>query len=340
MTSFRWALTLLTLTIAIQTGWTQECPSMKPQSCPVFGLPCPATGVTFRVMQAPTMRPCPVEECTCTIYSLADFGEDASVGKWIADTIPTVIEPGTWNREGTSGKKNVINYFAPKKVLVVYHTTAVQVKVDAFLKDLKKSMAPMKERTATTMPDQGVTRASYQAPCACSPAPVQNGNYPITAPATPPKHLFHFIIRYEGAGIIDDSVIKYAQVQNGNKAAAESCDSSNPWVEFLSVLAKVFGGGCQTTVSGLNGASPGALACQPTCAPACQAEGVAPKPIAQVETVKVEKDEALPAPKPIAVPCAPLCPPSGLKVKEVKEEKKETEEKKEKQPQMPTVRSY
>jgi hypothetical protein len=80
MTGFRsLALTLLALTIAVQTGRSQECPAMKTQSCPMFGMSCPTAGVISRVMQVPTMRSCPVEECTCTIYSLAEFGEDTFI---------------------------------------------------------------------------------------------------------------------------------------------------------------------------------------------------------------------------------------------------------------------
>jgi hypothetical protein len=205
----------------------------------------------------------------------------------------------------------------------------VQTKVDGFLKDLKKAMPAMKERTATTMPDQGVTRASYQAPCACSPAPAQNSNYPITAPATPPKHLFHFIIRYEGAGIIDDSVVKFAQVQNGGKPGAACCDSSNPWVEFFSVLANLFGC-CNTTVAGLNGASPGALGVEPLLGRTV--EKAAATPTAAVEPVKVEKIEDEDT-KPVVRPWQS----SWGTVKEPREGKKETEEKEKQQPQMPTA---
>src|SRR6516164_5898923 len=66
------------------------------------------------------------QERTYTIYSLAELGEDADLGKWIAETIPDVIEPGTWKGQG------VLRYYAPKNILVVYHTPAVQAKVDGF----------------------------------------------------------------------------------------------------------------------------------------------------------------------------------------------------------------
>ena len=157
------------------------------------------------------------------IYSLDEMGDDPGFGEWIAQTIPEVIASGTWKGPG------VIRYYAPKNILVVCHTAAVQAKVDAFLKDVKKSLPSEKKATATmrkgSAPDRGVVPAAYRAPAllkASSPEP--SLSYPVPAQAKPPKHLFHFIIRYEGEGIIDDSVVKamkaYTQAEKKASEAA------------------------------------------------------------------------------------------------------------------------
>jgi len=76
------------------------------------------------------------------IYSLDEMGDDPGFGAWIASTIPEVIASGTWKGPG------VIRYYAPKNILVVCHTAAVQAKVDAFLKDVKKSQPSENKATA------------------------------------------------------------------------------------------------------------------------------------------------------------------------------------------------
>jgi hypothetical protein len=47
------------------------------------------------------------------------------------------------------------------------------------------------------------------------PAPPASG-YPVAAPLKQPKHLFHFIIRYEGEGLIDANVVKFAKAVNSD----------------------------------------------------------------------------------------------------------------------------
>jgi hypothetical protein len=51
------------------------------------------------------------------------------------------------------------------------------------------------------------------------PAQEPNAVYPVPPPARQPKHLFHFIIRYEGAGIIDSNVVKFMKAQSEQKSA-------------------------------------------------------------------------------------------------------------------------
>jgi hypothetical protein len=150
------------------------------------------------------------QERTCTIYALAELGEDSNLGKWIAETIPEVIEPGTWKGQG------VLRYYAPKNILVVYHTPAVQTKVDGFLKNVKKSLPSVKAAKTTpgwtSAPRQKVVPAAYGVPApleTATPVPEPRLGYAVPAPVRTPKHLFHFIIRYEGEGIIDDNVVKF-----------------------------------------------------------------------------------------------------------------------------------
>jgi len=157
------------------------------------------------------------------IYSLAELGGDPGFGEWIAQTIPEVIATGTWKGPG------VIRYYAPKNILVVCHTPAVQAKVDAFLKDVRKSLPEAKRATAAAPKSSGLDRevvpAAYRAPALLKTSPSTSDptlSYPVPAQAKPPKHLFHFIVRYEGEGIIDDSVVKVmkAYIQAEKKAAA------------------------------------------------------------------------------------------------------------------------
>lgn len=144
---------------------------------------------------------------TCVIYSLSERGMDADLGKWIAETIPETIEPGSWKGAG------VLRYYAPKNILVVNHSSAVHAKIDRFLQEVKTSLPKgNKSRFATSkkMPNDDVIPASYRQIA----GPPEPSAYPVPAPAKAPKHLFHFLIRYEGEGIIDDNVVKYMKVQN------------------------------------------------------------------------------------------------------------------------------
>jgi hypothetical protein len=52
-------------------------------------------------------------------------------------------------------------------------------------------------------------------------------NYPIPAPAKPPKHLFHFVIRYEGDGLIDQSAVEACKSCLSQAAKEEATKASN-----------------------------------------------------------------------------------------------------------------
>src|SRR5436309_10149230 len=65
-------------------------------------------------------KPAGTHGLICTVYALSDLGDDPSLGKWIADTIPQVIQPGSW--KSAEGQGTRLNHYAPAKILVVYHT--------------------------------------------------------------------------------------------------------------------------------------------------------------------------------------------------------------------------
>jgi len=238
MTGFRnWGLTLLALTIVVQAGKSQNSApcTRKPCCTPAtvcqpgdFCVPCTAgcQAGACCVLCSPA-----TEESCCAIYSLEGLGDDPSFGQWVASTIPEMIEPGSWNKVGPTGRKQCLSYFGPKRILVVYHTPAVQAKVDSFLKGVKNAL-PKKEEKCAAGKDQGVVRASYNTPQtmnAPEPAGTQSSGYPVPAAARPPKHLFHFIIRYEGAGIIDDSVVNFLKTYNETaKVSKEECEATPP----------------------------------------------------------------------------------------------------------------
>ncbi len=158
----------------------------------------------------------PAAGSTCKIYSLADLGGDPELCKWIADTIPQVIEPESWR--SINDKKNTLSYYAPTKVLVVYQTPAVQAQVDEFLQNLKKAAASSRPKH-----DPQVVQAQFNPPAPPQPSPLQyQGSYPVPMPPAQPKHLFHFIIRYEGAGIIDGNVVKFTKALTEEKKAESS----------------------------------------------------------------------------------------------------------------------
>ena len=143
------------------------------------------------------------------IYSLNDFGSDPGLCEWIAKTIPEVIAVGNWNSPAT------ISYYAPKNILVVSHTSTVQAQVETFLKNVKKSLPETTKARASAPKSHTsgneVVPAAYHEPGlrkAAKPTSQPTPSYPVPAQAKPPKHLFHFIIRYEGEGIVDDNIVK------------------------------------------------------------------------------------------------------------------------------------
>lgn len=182
-----WSVALLALALtgnASQTGRTDDRPDYSMASKP-SGLSAFAT-----------------HEYSCTIYALSERGFDAEMGKWIADTVREVIEPESWKNAAS------LRYYAPKNILVINHTTDVHGKIERFLKEMKTTLAKAPKTTAAAYrkaPSEGVVPAAYRQIA----APSEPSGYPVPAPVKTPKHLFHFLIRYEGEGIIDDNVVKF-----------------------------------------------------------------------------------------------------------------------------------
>ncbi len=93
----------------------------------------------------PATSPAVKNDLTCIVYALKDLGDDPELGKWIAETIPQVIQPGTWSQVEARDR---ISYYAHGKILVVHHNAAVQAEVVAFLENLKKALPQEKQGTS------------------------------------------------------------------------------------------------------------------------------------------------------------------------------------------------
>jgi hypothetical protein len=139
-------------------------------------------------------------DAICVVYPLAELGHDPNLAKWLAETIPTVIQPGSWDQ--AAGTK--ITYYGPAKVLVVYHSPAVHTQVKAFLADMKN--AARDEKGTIHLRKPPVVQADYNEAAPTRGPQTAGVGYPVPSPQTPPKHLFHLIIRYEGDGLSDDMV--------------------------------------------------------------------------------------------------------------------------------------
>jgi hypothetical protein len=178
----------------------------------------------------------------CTVYALKDLGDDPSLGKWIAETIPQVIKPGSWQTDGE--QRQTLCYYPQGKVLVVYHTPAVQAEVAAFLASLKKALPAEKE--TQTAQQQKVAQVGY-----ISSTPMKRPEtltvyptlpYPVPPPLQAPKHLFHMILRAEGLGdlgatglIKEYSGVAPASEETKEKAKEEPAKgpTMNPAMTFI-----------------------------------------------------------------------------------------------------------
>jgi len=195
---------------------------------------------------------------SCVVYGLGDFG-DEDFGAWIARTMTGVIQPSSWNEVGGSG---VVSYYGPARMLVVYQTPAVHAQIDVFLKNVKKSLPPAKapmtaqavQYPTSVIQAQHVAASEPGRAAAPAPAPTTATTpaakpYPIPAPLQHPKHLFHFIIRYEGDGVIDANLASLAKSLVGDTCAAEEksdsgkADSAKSLSQLFNVILRYEGDG-------------------------------------------------------------------------------------------------
>jgi hypothetical protein len=141
---------------------------------------------------------------TCKVYSLCELGDDPKLCKWIADTIPEMIQPTSWKQSDAK-----ISFYAPSKILVISNTPAVHAQVDEFLQSMKKTVAQARPMaTPGLLPAQLTVPDTVRAAQGVQTGP---GGYPVPMTPQTPKHLFHFIIRYEGEGIVDSNVVSFAK---------------------------------------------------------------------------------------------------------------------------------
>jgi hypothetical protein len=152
--------------------------------------------------------------------------DDPNLCQWIADTIPEVIQPDSWKHYGVK-----LSYYAPSKILVVNHTSAVHAQVEEFLQNLKKSLPRQNATANTDTRDSGVAPAQFalkDPPRPVASVQTNPASYPVPFPPQAPKHLFHFIIRYEGEGIIDSSVVKFAKALSNASSISTTRDMAPP----------------------------------------------------------------------------------------------------------------
>jgi hypothetical protein len=212
-----------------------------------------------RLKAAPTSlasKPVGQAECTCIVYALKDLSDDPRLGQWLVQTIPQVIQPGTWNGEDAgsprgSDKGQKLYYYPEGKILVVYHQAAVQAEVKAFLDNIKKALPTAQDsagaqHVSTSKADSVAVPASWVTARTIKPlepVPVPKASsYPVPAPLSQPKHLFHVILRAEGLGDLGTTeVVKEFTGATGAaegdkepaKPAAAAVPPLNPSISFI-----------------------------------------------------------------------------------------------------------
>jgi hypothetical protein len=222
MAAFRFSClagSLLILASAVP-AWSQN-----PESQDIFGPASKAeTGCCCEEAAAGPIR---------KTYSLADMGDDPKLGAWIAEMLPQVVQPGTWNT-GDAPHRRVLSYYAPAKMLLVYHTPAVHAEIDGFLRGIKKSL-PTTQSTVKAPSLFGLAQTQFVVPAAHSEPMSGLGGYPVPAQTAQPKHLFHFIIRYEGAGVIDRNVVEFTKSYAAANTSVPSAATETKSTETKSI---------------------------------------------------------------------------------------------------------
>ena len=241
---FLLSLMLALSLIAIRSG-AQETGGPSP-------FPDPSVPPNPKRVDVPMTSESGKSNMTWAVYSMSEFGLGADEVKWLGETIVQVVQPQSWT--GKNAPAAAITYHPQGKVLVVYNTPAVQEEVSAFLNKFRKALPadrPTSDRTTVlpahfTVPPSVVNHAATdskgwvnykfgqgvnfdmqsggstfawgllapKADCQCGQPTV---GYPVPR-VHQPKHLFHFIVRYEGEGIIDSSVVELAKVYQAKNA--------------------------------------------------------------------------------------------------------------------------
>lgn len=161
-------------------------------------------------------------DLTCKVYALNDV--DPALASWVAQTIPEMIEPGSWT---TAGGRASLNFYPPKKLLVVRHTNAAHARIGEFLKEISRASAPA--TFATTPREPALLRTHHLMP-AMKTDVVESKPQPPRRTDGNPRHLFHIIVdgfegegmklknftlRYEGEGIIDSTIAELIKSMQG-----------------------------------------------------------------------------------------------------------------------------
>jgi len=267
MDGFRFALVLLTATVIVQVGRTQT----------------PNT-------------PMRTDNAINKVYSLADLGDDPNLCKWIAESIPHMISPGAWNGQN-------ICYYEPAKLLALHQPPEVHAQVEAFLANLRKSLP--REKSAVAKRDAHVVPAQFN-PNALTPQGAASASqaYPVPAALQTPKHLFHFIIRYEGEGIIDSNVTKFAQAL-AKASMGEGASSCNLIVPAAPPPPNAGPLAPATYYPPMNSTPPAAAVNGPRTMPAADAPPIQSRPVPDELPGPMRSSNALPA-----LPANPPPPPS------------------------------
>ncbi len=163
------------------------------------------------------------------VYPLTNLGNDPSLGDWVSKTIPQMIRPDIWTEQGGNCR---ISFYGPGKILVVYADSTTHKEIESFLKKVKTSLPQ-------GQPQQpGILKTTFNPPPTIQPVRAANHSlsYPLPAPQNQPKHLFHFVIRYEGEGIIDDNVVKFYQ------GSPQKIVTENPFATGMETVLDIFSG--------------------------------------------------------------------------------------------------
>jgi hypothetical protein len=185
------AATLLLAVILPPAGWSED--RQEPPAAPKV------------VTRSAPAKACDGEALAYRVYPLGALSAAPELGRWVTETLPQMVRPESWVPRGGPG---TLSYYPPARVLAVYQTAAVHAQVEAFLGDLRRAT------TAKAAGDGGVIQAKGAAPAPLPiTEPAEKMTYPVPAAAKAPKHLFHFIIRYEGEGLLDSNVVEYLKLQ-------------------------------------------------------------------------------------------------------------------------------